>query len=75
MNIVVSVWFGLSDRGRVEVAIHRQDDRIRKRIERTAQDDDEEHIKELLDKVRTEYEDGLDDVLARHPLARRPDEL
>ena len=52
VNILISVWFGQSARKGLEAAIHRQDDRIRKRIERSADDEDAEHIQESLDKGR-----------------------
>ena len=77
VNILISVWFGQAARKGLEAAIHRQDDRIRKRIERSAGDEDAEQIQELLDRVRTDYEDDDEDLdsselMLRNPSARKP---
>ena len=67
----------------VKAAITRQDDRIRRRLERAVENDDEDNIEQLVDGLRTGFRDGgldgaadsVQELRARYPHARLPEEL
>ena len=67
----------------VKGAISRQDDRIRRRLERASQTSDEDMVEQLVDGIRDGYERGgvpaADDayvsIRERYPDARLPEEL
>ncbi len=75
---VVTFWTGFQIRVEVKEAVSRQDDRIRKRLERQVQDDDEETIEAIVDEVRTQAEKVTDSQVeqlrARYG-ARLPEEF
>lgn len=77
LHLVVDLYLNLWGVATLERAISRQDDRLRKRAERAVEEDDEDHLGQIADGLRefgTLSPEG-DSLMARHPDARRPEEL
>lgn len=75
---LLGTWYGLWCVAKwLQQEIHRQDDRIRRRLERQGQSEDTDRIGALVDAIRAEQEkfpeEDLSDLLARYPGARSVD--
>lgn len=73
-------WYGLYVvAGFIQREIHRQDDRIRRRVERQGENEDSDKIESLVDIIRAENlahpDEDYSDLLDRYPDARMPSDF
>ena len=57
IQLLAWVWYAVRDKENLISAIHRQDDRIRKRLERGEAAVDQDMIGQIVDELRTRAED------------------